>query len=163
MNTSEAIAPTVEPDSLGLDSDEVVFSEDAVDATGTSAWASFLGINAEHVSVSASLGSLDIHVMPITGHTCVEDAVYALHRLLEVTPPRWNWSLDLAAVKTFDLRFMDSLLTIGRELDLRGGALTIKEFRIPDMFGVFSELFKCRCDEYHITWVKPDDCRPASN
>jgi len=118
---------------------------------------SFFGVAPHHVRVTAAgLGAIDIQVMPTVETSCAENLIHTLHQLLELTPLGWNWSLDLAAVKTFNLRFMDSLLTIGHHLHLVGGALTIKRFRVPASLAVFWEVFQRQCMEHNITLVMCD-------
>ena len=118
-------------------------------------WTSSLDANPRHVQVTAAPGTIDIQATA-TGEDGSEGLTHTLHQLLEQTPLGWNWSLDLATVKTFSLRFMDSLLSIGRHLQRRGGALAITGFLIPPDLEIFLDVFQTRCIEHHITLVMHD-------
>lgn len=114
---------------------------------------SFLGMDPRHVRVVAVLGAFDIQVMPECQCLGAEHVQHVLRELLERTPLRWNWSLDLWAVRSFDLYFLDLLFAIGHTLHMRGGTLTIRHFQIAEHLTAFSEMFKARCAECHIVLI----------
>ena len=129
-------------------------------STSEHEYMSFLENDPCHVKVTATSDAIEIEAMPMVESNSVEDLEKTLHQLLELKQLPGKWSLDLAAIKTFNLRFMDLLLTIGRHLHLRGGALTITGFRVPAALAMFSEPFKKRCQDHHITWITCNENSP---
>jgi hypothetical protein len=61
--------------------------------------------------------------------------------------------LNVEAVTSINLRFMDCLLVAGIGLRQAGGTLTLTGFRIPAELALFSKMFEARCKEHHINWV----------
>jgi hypothetical protein len=131
------------------------FLDTLVNNMAIDAWASFSGIDPRQAYAIATDGEIHIFAMSATKDT--EALRDSLFRLLDLTPLGWNWSLNLEAIETFSLPFMNLLLTFGHHLDLRGGRLTVTGFRVPGNWAAFSDLFQRRCFEHDITWVRCDD------
>lgn len=118
-------------------------------------WASLHGIDPCQVRATAKPGEIQIFALPCGESTGA--LIDTLFRLKDLTPPGWNWLLNLEATETADLRVMDSLLSIGRHLRADGGALTIKGLRFSANLAPFPELFKSKCRERSIDLVMCSD------
>jgi len=117
---------------------------------------SFLGLDPSQMRIHARPGTLDIQITSSNGTSNNSELVNALHYLLEETPVKWNWLLNLTALRTFDLLFIDTLIAVGKYLHRQSGYLIIKGLRESTIPAAFLDLFQQRCQEVNIEVIWAD-------
>jgi hypothetical protein len=110
----------------------------------------FLGLDPEKLRVRCLPGRIEIEAGEYDAREENMQLIQDLFAVLDESPPDSDWQLDLARSARVNLHLLDGLLSIGRQLRMRGGGLELSGLRLEAAPAPFRDLFLARCRELGI-------------